>query len=60
VENLPIDLTATNVRLTPASVPVTTGVTMFLLMVSFYQEVNGVQYSLKNEEYNVLQIIQVI
>ena len=60
VENLPIDLTATNVRLTPASVPATTGVTMFLLMVSFYQEVNGVQYSLKNEEYNVLQVIEVI
>jgi hypothetical protein len=60
VENLPISLTATNVSMTPASVPTTTGVTLFLLMVSFYQEVNGVQYSLKNEEYNVLQIIQVI
>ena len=60
IENLAIDLTPTSFTLTPASVPVTTGVTLFLLMVSFYQEVNGVQYSLKNEEYNVLQVIDVI
>lgn len=60
IENLALDLTPTSFTLTPASVPVTTGVTLFLLMVSFYQEVNGVQYSLKNEEYNVLQVIDVI
>ena len=60
VENLPINLTVTTVSLTPTSMPVTTGVTLFLMMVSFYQEVNGVQYSLKNEAYNVLQIIEVV
>lgn len=29
-------------------------------MISFYQEVNSVQYSLKNEEYNVLNILEVV
>ena len=40
--------------------PVSTGVTLFLLMISFYQEVNGVQYSLKNEDYNVLNVLAVV
>lgn len=60
VENLPINLTVSTVSLTPTSVPVTTGVTLFLMMISFYQEVNGVQYSLKNEAYDVVQIIEVV
>lgn len=60
IVNLPINLTTTTVSMSPTSVPATTGVTVFLLMISFYQEVNGVQYSLKNEEYNVLQIIGVV
>lgn len=60
IENLPIDLTPTTITLTPSSIPTTTGVTLFLLSISFYQEVNGVQYSLKNEEYNVLQILEVV
>lgn len=58
--NLPLNLTPGNVTLTPTSVPTTTGQQFFLLMISFYQEVNGVQYSLKNEEYNVLNILEVV
>jgi hypothetical protein len=58
--NLPLDLTPSSVTLTLPSVPTTTGITLFLLMVSFYQEVNGTQYSLKNEEFNVLQVIEVV
>ena len=60
VENIAINLTPITLNLLPASVPATTGVTLFLLSISFYQEVNGVQYSLKNEEYNVLQVIEVV
>ncbi|MCF6130122.1 hypothetical protein L1S35_10580 [Flavobacterium sp. AS60] len=60
VVNLPLNLTPTPVTLTPTSVPTTTGVTLFLLAISFFQEVNGQQYSLKNEEYNVLHIVDVI
>lgn len=60
VVNLPINLTPSSITLTPTSVPATTGVTLFLLSISFFQEVNGQQYSLKNEEYNVLQVVEVV
>ena len=60
IVNLPLDLTMSTSILTPSSVPSGTGVQLFLLMVSFYQDVNGVQYSLKNEEYNVLNIVEVV
>jgi hypothetical protein len=60
IENLVINLTPSSPTLTPTSVPATTGVQLFLLMISFYQEVNGIQYSLKNEEYNVLGIVEVV
>jgi hypothetical protein len=60
IENLPIDLTVSSIVLAPSSLPTGSGIQLFLLMVSFYQEVNGVQYSLKNEEYNVLHVIEVI
>lgn len=60
IVNLPLNLTRVDVTLTPATVPGGTGQQFFLLMVSFYQEINGVQYSLKNEEYNVLTILEVI
>ncbi|MEK8180773.1 hypothetical protein WMW71_10520 [Flavobacterium buctense] len=60
IENVPINLTPTSVTLTPPSVPTTTGVTLFLLGVSFFQEFNGVQYSLKNEDYSVLQVVEVV
>lgn len=58
--NLPINLTASSPVLTPTSVPSGTGVQLFLLLVSFFQEVNGVQYSLKNNEYNVLHVVEVV
>lgn len=60
VTNLPIVLAPTNVTLTPTSVPPTTGLQLFLLTISFYQEVNAVQYSLRNEEYNVLNVLEVV
>lgn len=59
IENLPINLTPTTITLTTTSVP-TGGVQLLLLMISFYQEVNGVQYSLKNEEFNVLNVVEVV
>jgi hypothetical protein len=58
--SLPLNLTMSTSVLTPSNVPTGTGVHLFLLMISFYQEVNGVQYSLRNEEYNVLNIVDVI
>ena len=60
VVNLPINLTAVSPTLTPSSVPTGTGVQLFLIGITFYQEINGVQYSLKNESFNVLHILEII
>lgn len=57
---LPLNLTPAPITLTPTSVPTGTGVQLFLLLVSFYQEVNGQPYPLKNEEYNVLHVLEVV
>ena len=59
LENLPINLTGTAVNLLPASMPSGGSVQLYLLFISFYQEVNGVQYSLKNESFNVLNVLAV-
>ncbi len=60
-DNLQLDTTISTVTLQPAEVPVITTdtTTMHLLALEFYQEMNGVQYSLKNGAYNCLQIIEV-
>jgi hypothetical protein len=58
--NLPIDGTSTNVVLSPPAVPAGAGVKFYLIMIEFFQEVNGVQYSLKNGAYNALCVVDVI
>ncbi|MCD6065850.1 MAG: hypothetical protein K0S33_676 [Bacteroidetes bacterium] len=62
-ENLPIDAAVNNVVLTPApgspGVPSVVGTDLYLLQVEFYQEVNGVQYAMKNGAYNALAIVEV-
>jgi hypothetical protein len=57
--NLPIDVTSTNVVLTPVATPQGTGTDLYFLMIEFFQEVNGNQYSLKNGAFNALSIIEV-
>lgn len=59
IVNVPLDGTSANVTLTPAAVPAGSGTSMFLLAVEFFQEVNGVQYTLKNGAYNALSIVEV-
>lgn len=57
--NLPIDGTSTNVVLTPAAAPAGAGTDLYLLQIEFFQEVNAIQYSLKNGAYNALSIVEV-
>lgn len=57
--NVAVDGTSGNVTLTPAGVPSGSGTSIFLLAVEFFQEVNGVQYTLKNGAYNSLSIVEV-
>jgi hypothetical protein len=59
VNNFPIDATSNMVKLTPAAAPTGTGTDIYLLMLEFFQEMNGVQYSLKNGSYNVLSVVEV-
>lgn len=57
--NLPINLTPHNVTLAPAAVT-GSGVSMILLQLSFFQEINGVQYLLNNGAFNTLNILRVV
>jgi hypothetical protein len=57
--NLPIDLTSATQTLTPAGVPTGTGNDIYVLLIEFFQEINGVQYQLNNGAYNVLNIVEV-
>jgi hypothetical protein len=59
VQNLAYDATSTDVVLKPV-VPVGTGVSFYLLQVSFFQTVNGVQYPLNNGAFNALTVIDVV
>jgi hypothetical protein len=56
--NLPVDSAMTTVVLTPASSPTVAGTNLYLLKVEFFQEINGVQYTLKNGAYNALRVIE--
>jgi len=60
--NLKLDATVNNVQLEPDEVPTITPDTtaMHLLALEFYQEMNNVQYSLKNGAYNCLEIIEIL
>ena len=57
--NLPYNGSLSNVTLTPAAPATGTGVNFYFLQIEFYQEVNGVQYSLKNGAFNSLAILEV-
>lgn len=58
-ENLALDGTSSNLLLSPAGAPAGAGTNLFLLQIEFFQELNGVQYSLKNGAYNALAIVEV-
>lgn len=58
-QDVTLDMSTATVNLPLTALPATTGVTMFLVSISFYQVVNGVLYPLKNEGYNVLHILEV-
>ena len=56
------DTAYTNTTLTPHRAPVLNSETtaLYFLKMEFYQEVNGVQYSLLNGKYNCLELIEVV
>ncbi|TYB76995.1 hypothetical protein ES674_09845 [Bizionia myxarmorum] len=60
VVNLPINGTNTTVTLTPVAPAAGTGLSFYLLKVAFFQELNGIQYVLKNGVHNAVQILEVL
>lgn len=58
--NLPIDLTVSPQTLLPCGVPMGAGTQLYLILIEFFQVVNGVSYPLKNGSYNVLNILDVV
>jgi hypothetical protein len=57
--NLPIENTTATQSLVPPAVPSGTGNDVMLILIEFFQEVNGNQYSLNNGAFNVLSIVEV-
>lgn len=55
-----LDNTAINVSLTPSNLPTGSGFQFHLLLIEFYQEVNGIQYPLRSGNYNALNLIDVV
>jgi hypothetical protein len=45
--------------LTPNAVPTGTGVAMQVVLLEFFQQINGVNYLLNNGAYNVLHVVAV-
>ena len=60
ITNMVFNNSVSEVSLTPALVPAGTGTQLYFLLIEFYQEVNGVQYSLRSGTYNVLNLIEVL
>ena len=60
VVNLPINGTPTDVSMLPPSVPSGSGQVFYLFKMSFFQEINTVQYPLNNGSYNILHIMEVL
>jgi hypothetical protein len=58
--NYPIDYASTNVSLEIDGIPTGTGSSIYVLLIEFFQEVNGTQYSLNNGAYNVLHVLEVL
>ena len=60
VENLAINGLTTTITLTPAAPAAGSGQSFYLLKVAFFQEINNLQYPLKNGAFNALQILEVL
>ena len=54
-----VTATALSPNLVPSAVPAGAGVPMNLLLIQFFQRVNGVNYALNNGSFNVLNLIQI-
>lgn len=59
-ENMALADGVLNFTLTPDAMPGGTGTNFFYFLIEFFQELNGVQYPLKNNAHNVLYLMEVV
>jgi hypothetical protein len=59
-ENMPLVDGLLNLTLIPDAMPGGTGTNFFYFLIEFFQELNGVQYPLKNNSHNVLYLMEVV
>jgi hypothetical protein len=58
VENFSVgDMLSQTISLSPSTVPTGNGVSLLVLGIRFFQEVNQTQYVLANGQYNALAIV---
>ena len=57
--NLPLDITLSDVILTIPQAPTVDTTSFNILLVEFFQQINGIQYPLNNGNYNALSILEV-
>jgi len=57
--HLPIDAAQTDITLLPVATPAGTGLSMYVMMAAFFQEINGIQYPLQNGVHNAMAIIEI-
>lgn len=58
IQNAALSPEAVSFSLEPPGIPSGDGVLLYLLLIEFFQEVNGVQYPLKNGSHNVLHVLE--
>jgi hypothetical protein len=54
-----LDNSISTIILTPEAVPTGIGTRFHLLLIEFFQDINGIQYSLRNGMFNVLNVVEV-
>lgn len=58
-ENFGVAAATASYTFSPEEIPLGTGIPIYFFLIEFFQEVNGIQYSLKNNSYNVMTILDV-
>lgn len=59
-QNFALQNSLEDFTLTPSAMPTGTGSTFYYFLIEFFQELNGVQYPLKNNSFNVLNLVRVV
>ena len=57
--NIDVSAPMANYTFTPSATLDGTGIMFCFFLIEFFQEINGIQYSLKNNSFNVLSVLEV-